>query len=69
MLPHRFRVAYVSGPYPLPSPSWDDVFDPYRGPRTPTLLDILVRRMAGHGGHVHQVWLPPDHVAIKRDGS
>ncbi|GAA1543784.1 hypothetical protein GCM10009827_074400 [Dactylosporangium maewongense] len=57
--PHRFRAAYVSGPYPPPPPTWDDVFDPYRRPRADTLLDLLVRAMAGQGGPVHQVWLPP----------
>ncbi|MEV4132176.1 FtsK/SpoIIIE domain-containing protein [Dactylosporangium sp. NPDC049742] len=57
--PLRFRAAYVSGPYPPTPPTWDDVLDPYRGPRADTLLDVLVAAMAGHGGPVHQVWLPP----------
>ncbi|MET7419745.1 FtsK/SpoIIIE domain-containing protein [Dactylosporangium sp. NPDC005555] len=55
----RFRAAYVSGPYPPPAPSWADILDPYGAPRSATLLDHLVGRMAGHGGPVHQVWLPP----------
>ncbi|GAB3839082.1 FtsK/SpoIIIE domain-containing protein [Dactylosporangium cerinum] len=50
--PQRFRGTSVSDPY---SASWDDVL----AQRPDSLLDVLVRRMAGHGAEVHQVWLPP----------
>ncbi|MEV0570294.1 FtsK/SpoIIIE domain-containing protein [Dactylosporangium sp. NPDC050588] len=56
---HRFRATYVSGTYPPPPPSWDDVLDPFGRPPSDTLLDVLVRAMDGRGGPVHQVWLPP----------
>ncbi|GAA3254756.1 FtsK/SpoIIIE domain-containing protein [Dactylosporangium siamense] len=50
--PRRFRAAYVSDVH---AASWDDIL----APRPDSLLDVLVRRMAGHGTPVHQIWLPP----------
>ncbi|HEX3650865.1 MAG TPA: type VII secretion protein EccCb, partial [Pseudonocardiaceae bacterium] len=49
----RFRSVYVSGPYQP-----DRQADAADG-LVPTLLDVLVDRMAGHAQPVRRVWLPP----------
>ncbi|WP_436777677.1 type VII secretion protein EccCa [Yinghuangia sp. YIM S09857] len=47
--------APVPAPGPVPDPS-----DPGSSPAlADTVLDVIVRRMAGQGPPAHQVWLPP----------
>ncbi|HKN99698.1 MAG TPA: type VII secretion protein EccCb [Pseudonocardiaceae bacterium] len=49
--PTRFRSTYVSGPYRDDHPEADGL--------VPTLLDVLVDRLAEHGLPGRPVWLPP----------
>lgn len=69
----RFQTAYVSGPcprwhpdkgQPMPEPA---VFTAATLPKKtpaepvspPTVLDVMLDRVAGHGSAAHPVWLPP----------
>ncbi|KUL51383.1 hypothetical protein ADL22_06175 [Streptomyces sp. NRRL F-4489] len=53
----RFKSAYVSAAHRPPGArrTAGDAADPLAD----TVLDVLVRRMAGQGPPAHQVWLPP----------
>jgi S-DNA-T family DNA segregation ATPase FtsK/SpoIIIE len=53
----RFRSIYVSGPYRPGRPGGDHDADGDGLP--PSLLDVLVDRMAGEGPKARPVWLPP----------
>jgi S-DNA-T family DNA segregation ATPase FtsK/SpoIIIE len=58
----RFRAAFVSAvhtPEGAPSTADDTDGTPFEGPFTDTVLDALVRRIAGQGPPAHQIWLPP----------
>lgn len=53
----------VQAPVQTPEPERAAAPDPAEAPATdgptPTVLDVAVRRMAGHGPAAHRVWLPP----------
>lgn len=58
----RFKAAYVSGPYREVAsagepPDRGESFDALSS--VPSVLDVVVRRLRGHGEPAHEVWLPP----------
>ncbi|BCJ43305.1 type VII secretion protein EccC [Actinoplanes ianthinogenes] len=55
--PYTTRAVAAPAPVALPEPSPDD----------PTLLSVLVDRLAGQGPPAHQVWLPPLDAAATLD--
>jgi S-DNA-T family DNA segregation ATPase FtsK/SpoIIIE len=50
----RFKAAYVSGPYRS-----RQTIDEEGGGVEPSVLEVIVGRLAGQGAPAHQVWLPP----------
>ncbi len=52
-------LDYTSHPMPAPAASPPGPAPAAPGAATPSLLDILVDRLAGAGAAAHQVWLPP----------
>ncbi|MFI7608298.1 type VII secretion protein EccCa [Micromonospora sp. NPDC049366] len=58
-------APYVVGHVPLPvqvaSAAPDEVTDEEAAGSGARLLDVMARRLLGHGPHAHQVWLPPLH--------
>jgi S-DNA-T family DNA segregation ATPase FtsK/SpoIIIE len=58
--PRPFRAAYSSGVYRAGPPSWAQVLEEARTAGPPSLLDVLVGRIAGHGTPTHRLWPPAD---------
>lgn len=56
--PRTYTSWYM--PVPAPPPVTERIDEPVEvDDESASLLDVLVGRLAGHGRHAHEVWLPP----------
>jgi DNA segregation ATPase FtsK/SpoIIIE, S-DNA-T family len=62
----RFRSAFVSGAYQPDEPATEQA-DGDRNGLLPTLLDVLVDRLAGHDPRARPIWLPPLDQSVPID--